>query len=68
MLFRGLFSLALGSITHHPLVLTPLAIVVADLMLYNMYFCKLRQVDKDKNKLCFSIQNLLCCYLNTQQI
>lgn len=29
----------------------PLAIVEADLMLYNMHFCKLRKVDKDKNKL-----------------
>ncbi len=41
MLYGGLYYLALDSITHDPLVLTFLSILGADLMLYNMYFCKL---------------------------
>jgi len=60
VILRLIFSLPC-SITHYPLVLTPLSIVVADLLLYNTYFCKLWQVDKDKNKLCFSVQNLFEC-------
>ncbi len=41
MAHGGLHYLALDSITHDPLVLTFLSILGADLMLYNMYFCKL---------------------------
>lgn len=66
----ALYSLAWDSIIHDPLVLTFLSIVGADLMLYNMYFCKLWQIDKNKTILFLYSKFLysFCCYLNVHQI